>query len=211
MRCNTEAEMSARGSRTRLIYSALLGALVISCGSPSVSAVPPAPPPAAARAWETALAPPQGGLAQAPESAPEVVPVPTPRAAPPPAPRAAPAPVTPPAPPPAVPPSRPGGSPPGTALVTVPGGDDSPLDRWKKNLDDACGKAKPKQPRGCLKLDIDYFDSEDKEIPQQPDGNCRIKRQNPEKGAQVPTSRQIKLDVVCDTSSTGAGPETQGN
>jgi hypothetical protein len=59
--------MHARGPRTRLICSALLGALVISCGGPPVSVVAPAP--RAAPEPETAPAQEEGGLARAPEPA----------------------------------------------------------------------------------------------------------------------------------------------
>jgi hypothetical protein len=58
--------MFARGPHTRLICLALLATLVISCGGPSVSAVPPTPPPTTERALETTLPPPKDGLAQAP-------------------------------------------------------------------------------------------------------------------------------------------------
>jgi hypothetical protein len=106
---------------------------------------------------------------------------------------------------------RAGGAPPGAPDVIVPGGDDSPLDRWLKNLDVACGKAVPEQPPRCLELDIRYYDSEYNEILRQHDQYCRIKEQAPEKGTRVSAGTQVRLRVVCDTSSTGTDSETQGN
>lgn len=205
MCCNTEVEMSARGARTRLICSALLGTLVISCGGPPVSAVPPAPPPAAGRAVETTLAPSERELAQTPEPAPEAIPAPLPQVAPPP-PGAAPAPATPPAQ--AVPPARRGGAPPGTALVTLPGGNGS-LTEWKSALDDACDKAN--KPPKCIKLNINYTDSEGEVIDKQPDENCTVESQEPGMGAKVPTSERVRLDVICDTSSADEDTKDEGN
>ncbi len=59
--------MSIRGRHAPLICSALLGALVMSCGGSPVSAIPPEPVPQAAQE----SAPIQEELAQAPESAQE--------------------------------------------------------------------------------------------------------------------------------------------
>lgn len=208
--------MSARGPHTRLICLALFGTLVISCGGPSVSAIPSAPPPAAERVLETVLPPPEDGLTEIPEPASEP--------APPLAPRAAPAPAPPPAQQPVIPPRRPGGAPPGAALVTVPGGPGDRLSSWREELDDACNDAK--QPPGCLTLDIRHFDRDGERIhlDEDEDGGCEITSQDPDIGAVVPTSRSIKLDVECDVdtdSDPGSGtdpdpgsdpdPNTEGN
>ena len=196
--------MSALGLRARLISSALLGALVVSCGGPPIYVVAPAP--AAAPAPAPA---PQGGLQEAP-------PLPAPAAAP--EPRQvvplAPAPAAPPPPAPAAPPVqgpapeakpwRPGGAPPGTELVELPGGND--LTQWLEDMKDACDKAHYGRTR-CLNLHINYIKGNGSHE------NCNeIKKQSPGIGEMVTTSRSIKLDVRCaDNTSTTDDTKSSGS
>lgn len=178
--------MSVRGRRARLICSALLGALVISCGGPPVYVVAPAPPPAAARAPEAAPAPPRGGLAEAPEPAPEAAPAPAapPAQVAPPAPRVVPAP--------AVPPGRPGGAPPGAELVELPGGAGTTLNAWLSSMHSNC-KAANYGPN-CLNLHISYSP------PKGPHKNCTVDKQSPDMDTKVTTSTRITLHVSCEQS-----------
>jgi hypothetical protein len=197
--------MSARKRHTRQIYSALFGALVISCGGPPVYVVVPAPPPEAVRAPEAAPPLPQGGLAEAPPVV-DAAPAPAPRIASAPAapPKQAPAPRAAPPPAPEAPPRRVGGAPPGTELVALPGGT-VPLQEWKNGLDTACAAAKPKRPPRCLKLDIHYTDSNGKTVPEQPDENCEVRKQKPDMGVRVPTTEKVILFVRCDPLDTSTG------
>lgn len=168
---NTGVEMSVRGRCAPLICSALLGALVISCGGPPVIVVP-APPPAAERAPQAEPAPPRGGLAEAPEPAPEAAP----------APRVAPAP--------AVPPGRPGGAPPGTGLVELPGGAGSALDTWLSGMHSNCKAAN--YGSNCLNLHISYSPTKG------PHKNCTVDTQHPDMDTKVTTSTPVTLQVNCE-------------
>lgn len=190
--------MMTQVRRAPFIFSALLGALVISCASPPVDVVAPAPAAAPAPAPQDAP-PPRGGLQEA--QAPEV-----PRAVTPPAPQAIPAPAAPPAqapvvppkvaPAPAAPPGRPGGAPPGTEIVTVPGGN-VPLDEWKGDLADACNKAHAGQ--SCLRLDINYRDKHGNKLPKNRTyTNCEVESQKPQMGARKPVHSSVHLEVSCD-------------
>jgi hypothetical protein len=190
--------MMAQVRRVPLIYSALLGALVISCASPPVYVVAPAPAPAAQDASA-----PRGGLQGEVQEAPAPL---EPQAVTPPAPQAIPAPAVPPAqapvappkavPAPAAPPGRPGGAPPGTELVTVPGGN-VPLDEWKDRLAKACDKAEASQ--SCLKLDINYKDNDGNKLPRNGTyANCEVESQKPQIGAHKPVGSSVHLEVSCD-------------
>ena len=153
--------MAAHLRRVPLICSALLGALVVSCGGPPIYEVAP-PAPAA----EPAPAPaPQGGLQGQPEpvqvappvqaapSAPVVIPAP---AAPPPAPLA-PAPATR---PPVPVTGRPGGASP---LVEL--SDAGKFADWKKQQSKFCAQAgySSLEP-GCVRIQKNHVDQDDNPI-----------------------------------------------
>jgi hypothetical protein len=173
--------MSEWRPRPSLICSALLGALVISCGGPVAPVVTPAP----------AAAP-----APAAEPAPAVEPAPAPRAVP--APEVAPVPA------PAVPPRRPGGAPPGTALVDLPGGDDLTVAEWMDAMADACGDHGP----SCLKVRKNFIDNnkctdEEGRVRKQdpPLGNGNVK---------VSVGSRVILEIECPLDeSTKQGESTE--
>lgn len=205
--------MIANVRRVPLIYSALLGAILISCGSPPIYRDAPAPAAAPAPQGEPA---PQGGLQGVQEAPPPV----DPQAASPPAPQAIPVPAFPPAqapvappravPLPAAPPGRPGGAPPGTEQVTVPGGNVS-LDEWKDRLAVACEEAHASQ--NCLKLDINYQDSTGNKLSKnQKYTNCHVDSQKPQIGAHKPVGSLVHLEVSCDTpdEQTTSGESNSG-
>jgi hypothetical protein len=192
--------MIANVRRVLLIYSALLGALVISCASPPTSVVAPVPAAVPAPQGESA---PQGGLQGVQEAPPPV----DPQAVTQPAPQAIPLPAVPPAqapvaapkavPAPAIPPGRPGGAPPGTEQVTVPGGNVS-LDEWKDRLAAACDEAHAGQ--NCLKLDINYQDNDGNKLPKKGRyTDCQVDSQKPQIGARKPVGSSVHLEVTCDT------------
>lgn len=178
--------MLARRPRARLIFSALLGALVISCGGPPIYVVAP-PAPVAAPG-------PQGGLQEA--APPAQAPAPPPKAVPPPVA--------------ALPPGRPGGAPPGTELVTVPGGQ-VPLTDWMDLLAEGCKKANY-GPR-CLKLDISYKDTNGQALPKNGSyENCEVKKQKPNMGDTVPAGSSVRLTVVnCDPPAESKKPAGSSN
>ncbi len=186
----------AQVRRVPLVYSALLGALVISCASPPVYVIAPAPAAAPAPAPAPQDAPsPHGGLqGEVQEAAPPL----EPQAVPPPEPQVIPAPQAIPAP--AAPPGRPGGAPPGTEQVTVPGGKVS-LDEWKDRLAEACDKAHAGQ--SCLKLDINYRDKEGNQLPKKGRyTNCEVESQKPQIGVHKPVGSPVHLEVSCDSADT---------
>jgi hypothetical protein len=196
-----------------LIYSVLLGALVISCASPPVYVVAPAPAAAPAPAPQDAPAPPGGLQGEVQEAQPP----PAPQAIPGPAVPPAQAPVVPPkaAPVPAVPPGRPGGAPPGTELVTVPGGAGTDLDEWLANLSRECGKTNSGPT--CLKLDIDYKDLDGNKLHKGGTyTNCVVQSQNPDMNARAPVGSIVHLKVnhcvrPTDTSGGSNGGGTGGS
>jgi hypothetical protein len=205
-------KMMTQVRRVPLIFSALLGALVISCASPPVYVVAPAP--AAAPLDAPA---PRGGLQEARAPAePQAVTPPAPQVIPAPAVPPAQAPVAPPKAAPVAPPGRPGGAPPGTEMVTVPGGN-VPLDEWKDGLAQACDKAHAGQ--SCLKLDINYKDKDGNKLPKKGTyTNCEVESQKPQMGAHKPVDSSVHLEVSCDapaeqdtsdgSKSTGTGTGT---
>lgn len=191
--------MSARGVRAPLIFSALFGALVISCAGPPVYVVGPAPPLAAEHAGEAAPAPRQGGLAEVPEPA-QAIPVPAP-AAPPaqaPAPEAIPAPVPRAVPAPALPPRRPGGAPPGTELVDLPGSTDPvSVSAWMGLMAANCGD----HGKTCLRVRKNYIKKKSCH-----DNVGMVQSQNPSlnKVSKVPVGSAVTLKISC-TSNTDPG------
>lgn len=130
--------MSARRRRAALIWSAVLGVLVSSCGAPSVFAVTPAPQGAQ---QQPAAQQPRGGLAQVAEpgrKVPDSAPVQR----------------------------RPSGNSPGVAheLPRANGSDLSGQRDWERQRDIACMEAVGRSD--CLKFDINVFETEGgKEMP----------------------------------------------
>jgi hypothetical protein len=199
--------MSSHGVRAPLIWSVLCGALVISCGSPPVYVVVPAPPPAAENAARAAPAPQQGGLAEAPEPAqaappPALAAPPAPAAIPAPEPQAVPAPVAPPvqalppvAPPAqALPPARRGSAPPGAELVDLPGGKGISVTEWMGVMADKCGD----HGATCLTIRRSYIKKKSCD-----DNDGLVQSQNPplKKGAKVPVGSTVTLKIECPSSS----------
>jgi hypothetical protein len=148
--------MSARVRRMPLICSALLGALVVSCGGPPVYVVAP-PAPAAAPAPA-----PQGGVQGGFEDAP-----PPPVQAAPPVQEASPAPVVAPAPaapapatrPPAPVSGRPGGA---SSLVELSdAANGGTLEAWRDQQVKACAQAGylTLEP-GCVRIQKEHFDQD---------------------------------------------------
>ncbi len=189
--------MSSHGVRAPLIWSVLCGALVISCGSPPVYVVVPAPPPAAENAARAAPAPQQGGLAEAPEPAqaappPALAAPPAPAAIPAPEPQAVPAPVAPPAQ--ALPPARRGSAPPGTELVDLPGGNGISVTEWMSVMADKCGD----HGATCLTIRRSYIKKKSCD-----DNDGIVQNQNPplKKGAKVPVGSTVTLKIECPSSS----------
>jgi hypothetical protein len=191
--------MSSHGVRAPLIWSVLCGALVISCGSPPIYVVVPAPPPAAENAAKAAPAPEQGGLAEAPEpaqAAPEPAvdappaKAPAPAAVPAPAPEAVPAPAVPPAQ--TLPPKRLGGAPPGTELVDLPGGNGISVSEWMDVMADKCGD----HGATCLTVRRNYINKKCN------DNDGIVQSQNPplKNGAKVPTGSTVTLKIKCSSS-----------
>jgi hypothetical protein len=189
--------MSSHGVRAPLIWSVLCGALVISCGSPPVYVVVPAPPPAAENAARAAPAPQQGGLAEAPEPAqaappPALAAPPAPAAIPAPEPQAVPAPVAPPAQ--ALPPARRGSAPPGAELVDLPGGKGISVTEWMGVMADKCGD----HGATCLTIRRSYIKKKSCD-----DNDGLVQSQNPplKKGAKVPVGSTVTLKIECPSSS----------
>lgn len=217
--------MPARGLRTPLICSALLGALVISCGGPPVYVVAPAPVPPQAAALESSDAAAQegGGLADVAPRAP------APEAAPPPAPRAAPAPApqSPPAaeqqapqPPPAQ--RRPAGVPVGVRAPDIPD-DGNQLDKgqWDLQIADACKRGDRDYGPRCLGVDYRFLDENGKRIgdpgPQDYEGlygglyySCKIDR-TPDDDEYMTLGAKILVVSTCYVreSSTSAESDQQ--
>jgi hypothetical protein len=188
--------MSSHGVRAPLIWSVLCGALVISCGSPPVYVVVPAPPPAAENAAQPAPAPEQGGLAEAPEPAqaappPALAAPPAPAAIPAPEPKAVPAPEAPPAQ--ALPPARRGGAPPGTELVDLPGGNGISVTEWMDVMADKCGD----HGATCLTIRRSYIKKKSCD-----DNDGIVQSQNPplKKGSKVPVGSAVTLKIECPSS-----------
>jgi hypothetical protein len=189
--------MSSHGVRAPLIWSVLCGALVISCGSPPVYVVVPAPPPAANNAAQPAPAPEQGGLAEAPEPAqaappPALAAPPAPAALPAPELKAVPAPEAPPAQ--ALPPARRGGAPPGTELVDLPGGNGISVTEWMDVMAGKCGD----HGATCLTIRRNYIKKKSCD-----DNDGVVRSQNPplKKGAKVPVGSAVTLKIECPSSS----------
>ena len=189
--------MSSHGVRAPLIWSVLCGALVISCGSPPVYVVVPAPPPAAKNAAQPAPAPEQGGLAEAPEPVqaappPALAAPPAPAAIPAPELNAVPAPEAPPAQ--ALPPARRGGAPPGTELVDLPGGNGISVTEWMDVMAGKCGD----HGATCLTIRRSYIKKKSCD-----DNDGIVRSQNPplKKGAKVPVGSAVTLKIECSPSS----------
>jgi hypothetical protein len=80
--------------------------------------------------------------------------------------------------------------------VTVPGGN-VPLDKWKSGLAEACGKAHAGQ--SCLKLDINYKDTDGNKLPRKGTyTNCDVESQKPQMGARKPVGSSVHLEVSCE-------------
>lgn len=175
--------MPVRGPRASLICSALLGALMISCGvplEPEVASAPDAAPPLAAAPAPAVEAPPAPQVAPAPQAPPAPAPVA------PPAPARVPVSEAPP------PPKRPGGAPPGTELVAIPGKDpgDITLAGWKDLMNDACDDAD--YGPGCLNFHVNYKTKKGS------DEECSVYDVKPDIGTKVTTKTRVNLTVRCD-------------
>lgn len=181
--------MHKPGWRAPLIASALLGALVSSCGGPPVYIIVPAPPPAAHRDAEAAPAPLEGGL-QAPEPVPAEVP-PAPVAVPP-------APVAAPLAPPSVV-RRPGGAPPGLLAPDIPDvGSGLDKTEWAENIKKACSAAR--YPSGCLGVQYVFYGSDNKRISDPGTySDCTIKKRTPPGANYVQLGSIIRVEVTCTT------------
>lgn len=208
--------MFAREPRTLLICSALLGALVISCGGPPADVAASAPVPPQVAVLESRDAPEQErGLAEV-----------APRA---PAPRAAPAPVPAPQSPPAAeqrapepPPAqrRPAGVPVGIRSPDIPK-DNDPLnkDQWDDKIAEACERAGlDDQPR-CLGVDYRFVDDNGNEIDDPgPDlyekYNCDIER-TPDPGEYIKLKAKILVVSTCtlpeESTSSTSGESNESN
>jgi hypothetical protein len=212
--------MSARGPHTPLICSALLGALVISCGGPPADVAAPAPVPPQVAVLESGDVPAQErGLA---EAAP--LPAPAPRAALPPAPAGQPppaaalrAPQFPPA------QRRPAGVPVGVRAPDIPNdGDQLDKGQWDLQIADACKRADRDYGPRCLGVDYKFLDENGKRIgdpgPQDDEGlygglyySCEINR-TPDDDEYMELGAKILVVSTCylPESSTSSTSDESG-
>lgn len=208
--------MFARGPRTPLICSALLGALAISCGGPPADVAASAPVPPQVAVLESRDAPEQErGLAEVAPRAP------APRAAP------APAPQSPPAaeqrapePPPAQ--RRPAGVPVGVRAPDIPD-DGNQLDKgqWDLQIADACKNADRDYGPRCLGVDYRFLDENGRRIgdpgPQDYEGlygglyySCKIDR-TPDDDEYMTLGSKILVVSTCyvrESSTSGESNES---
>ena len=195
--------MPAQGRRVPMICSALLGALVISCGGPPVYVLAPAAAPA-----------PQGGLQQAAppvpvqaaprQQAPEAVAPPAPRAAP-----QVPAPGQRPDPGPEQ--GRAGGRPPGIRAPDIPLAPRS-LDKqeWFDAIDKFCGDSGPR----CVRVEFIFYQNDQSgkrhQINEPSDySNCDVTKRRTPPGQYMELGSSFIVEVTCppdDSAATGMQP-----